>query len=106
MAHEDTRLDTASSWCAAAVYDSGTDAVLAEISENIGKGTCRESDGLYRASNDAIRNCWPSDRVAVSRRSRFFYRRADRGVGRTRFHCMIVRLSWHWARLMLRLKLR
>ncbi len=31
-------LDTASSWCAAAVYDSGTDTVLAEISENIGKG--------------------------------------------------------------------
>lgn len=31
-------LDTASSWCAAAVYDSGTNMVLAEISENIGKG--------------------------------------------------------------------
>lgn len=31
-------LDTASSWCAAAVYDSGTDMVLAEVSENIGKG--------------------------------------------------------------------
>lgn len=39
-------LDTASSWCAAAVYesgcdlghDSGTAAVLAEVSENIGKG--------------------------------------------------------------------
>jgi tRNA threonylcarbamoyladenosine biosynthesis protein TsaB len=31
-------LDTASSWCAAAIYDSGTDKVLAEASENIGKG--------------------------------------------------------------------
>jgi len=31
-------LDTASSWCAAAIFDSGADAVLAEISENIGKG--------------------------------------------------------------------
>ena len=31
-------LDTASSWCAAAVYDSGTDTVLAEVSEDIGKG--------------------------------------------------------------------
>lgn len=35
-------LDTASSWCAAAIYesgyDSGADGVLAEINENIGKG--------------------------------------------------------------------
>ncbi|MEJ5080313.1 MULTISPECIES: tRNA (adenosine(37)-N6)-threonylcarbamoyltransferase complex dimerization subunit type 1 TsaB [unclassified Ochrobactrum] len=31
-------LDTASSWCAAAIYDSGTDTVLAEVSEDIGKG--------------------------------------------------------------------
>lgn len=31
-------LDTASSWCAAAVYDSGSGAVLAEVSEDIGKG--------------------------------------------------------------------
>jgi len=31
-------LDTASSWCAAAIYDSGADKILAEASENIGKG--------------------------------------------------------------------
>ncbi len=60
-------LDTASSWCAAAVYDSGTDTVLAEISENIGKGHAEVlMDYIGQAMTQSGIAMAKLDRVAVN----------------------------------------
>ncbi|WP_079212519.1 tRNA (adenosine(37)-N6)-threonylcarbamoyltransferase complex dimerization subunit type 1 TsaB [Brucella pituitosa] len=60
-------LDTASSWCAAAVYDSGTDTVLAEISENIGKGHAEVlMDYIGQAMTQSGIAMAELDRVAVN----------------------------------------
>ncbi|WP_312468759.1 MULTISPECIES: tRNA (adenosine(37)-N6)-threonylcarbamoyltransferase complex dimerization subunit type 1 TsaB [Brucella] len=60
-------LDTASSWCAAAVYDSGTDTVLAEISENIGKGHAEVlMDYIEQAMTQSGIAMAKLDRVAVN----------------------------------------
>jgi len=60
-------LDTASSWCAAAVYDSGTDTVLAEISENIGKGHAEVlMDYIEQAMTQSGIAMAELDRVAVN----------------------------------------
>lgn len=60
-------LDTASSWCAAAVYDSGTDTVLAEISENIGKGHAEVLvDYIEQAMTQSGIAMAKLDRVAVN----------------------------------------
>jgi len=60
-------LDTASSWCAAAIYDSGTDTVLAEVSEDIGKG---HAEVLMDYIGRVITQCGIAmtdlDRVAVN----------------------------------------
>lgn len=60
-------LDTASSWCAAAVYDSGTDMVLAQISENIGKGHAEVlMDYIEQAMAQSAIVMTELDRVAVN----------------------------------------
>ncbi|MGO1162149.1 tRNA (adenosine(37)-N6)-threonylcarbamoyltransferase complex dimerization subunit type 1 TsaB [Brucella pseudogrignonensis] len=60
-------LDTASSWCAAAIYDSGTDRLLAEVSENIGKGHAEVlMDYIGRVTVDAGIAMADLDRVAVN----------------------------------------
>ncbi|QWK77639.1 tRNA (adenosine(37)-N6)-threonylcarbamoyltransferase complex dimerization subunit type 1 TsaB [Ochrobactrum sp. BTU1] len=60
-------LDTASSWCAAAVYDSGTNTVLAEISENIGKGHAEVlMDYIGQAMTQSGISMTELDRVAVN----------------------------------------
>ncbi|MCL7997322.1 tRNA (adenosine(37)-N6)-threonylcarbamoyltransferase complex dimerization subunit type 1 TsaB [Brucella sp. 21LCYQ03] len=60
-------LDTASSWCAAAIYDSGTDTVLAEVSENIGKGHAEVlMDYIGRVTAEAGIAMADFDRVAVN----------------------------------------
>lgn len=60
-------LDTAASWCAAAVYDSGSGAVLAEVSENIGKGHAEVlMDYVGRALAAAGTAIAEMDRVAVN----------------------------------------
>ena len=60
-------LDTASSWCAAAVYDSGTNTVLAEISENIGKGHAEVlMDYIEQAMTQSGIAMAELDRVAVN----------------------------------------
>lgn len=60
-------LDTASSWCAAAIYDSGTDTVLAEVSENIGKGHAEVlMDYIGRVTAEAGIAMTDLDRVAVN----------------------------------------
>ncbi|OYR10411.1 tRNA (adenosine(37)-N6)-threonylcarbamoyltransferase complex dimerization subunit type 1 TsaB [Brucella grignonensis] len=60
-------LDTASSWCAAAVYDSGTDTVLAEVSEDIGKGHAEVlMDYIERTMAQSRIAMSELDRVAVN----------------------------------------
>ncbi|MCX2695385.1 MULTISPECIES: tRNA (adenosine(37)-N6)-threonylcarbamoyltransferase complex dimerization subunit type 1 TsaB [Ochrobactrum] len=60
-------LDTASSWCAAAVYDSRTDRVLAKISENIGKGHAEVlMDYIGRVMEQSGIAMTELDRVAVN----------------------------------------
>ncbi|MEJ5086164.1 tRNA (adenosine(37)-N6)-threonylcarbamoyltransferase complex dimerization subunit type 1 TsaB [Brucella pseudogrignonensis] len=60
-------LDTASSWCAAAIYDSGTNTVLAEISENIGKGHAEVlMDYIGQAMTQSGIAMAELDRVAVN----------------------------------------
>lgn len=60
-------LDTASSWCAAAVYDSGTNMVLAEISKNIGKGHAEVlMDYIEQAITQSGIAMAKLDRVAVN----------------------------------------
>lgn len=60
-------LDTASSWCAAAVYDSGSGAVLAEVSEDIGKGHAEVlMDYIERVMTQAGIAMSELDRVAVN----------------------------------------
>ncbi|MBO1038333.1 tRNA (adenosine(37)-N6)-threonylcarbamoyltransferase complex dimerization subunit type 1 TsaB [Brucella pituitosa] len=60
-------LDTASSWCAAAVYDSGTDTVLAEVSEDIGKGHAEVlMDYIERIMRQSGITMSELDRVAVN----------------------------------------
>ena len=60
-------LDTASSWCAAAVYDSGTDTVLANVSENIGKGHAEVlMDYIGRVMTQSGITMAELDRVAVN----------------------------------------
>lgn len=60
-------LDTASSWCAAAIYDLRTDSVLAEVSENIGKGHAEVlMDYIERAMTQSGIAMADLDRVAVN----------------------------------------
>ncbi|MFK4820516.1 tRNA (adenosine(37)-N6)-threonylcarbamoyltransferase complex dimerization subunit type 1 TsaB [Ochrobactrum quorumnocens] len=60
-------LDTASSWCAAAVYDSGSGAVLAEVSEDIGKGHAEVlMDYIEQVMTQAGIAMSELDRVAVN----------------------------------------
>ncbi|WP_273726129.1 tRNA (adenosine(37)-N6)-threonylcarbamoyltransferase complex dimerization subunit type 1 TsaB [Brucella gallinifaecis] len=60
-------LDTASFWCAAAVYDSGNDTVLAEVSQNIGKGHAEFlMDYIEQAMTQSGITMADLDRVAVN----------------------------------------
>ncbi len=60
-------LDTASSWCAAAVYDTARDVALADISENIGKGHAEVlMEYVGRAVNEAKLSLRDMERVAVN----------------------------------------
>lgn len=60
-------LDTAASYCAAAVYDAGRDVVLAQVSENIGKGHAEVlMDYVSRALAEAGVTIKDIDRVAVN----------------------------------------
>ncbi|MBV2142150.1 tRNA (adenosine(37)-N6)-threonylcarbamoyltransferase complex dimerization subunit type 1 TsaB [Falsochrobactrum sp. TDYN1] len=60
-------LDTAASWCAAAIYDSERDLVLAQVSENIGKGHAEVlMDYVGRAMTEAATAMSQIDRVAVN----------------------------------------
>lgn len=60
-------LDTASSWCAAAIYDAQSDLVLAQVSENIGKGHAELlMDYIATALDEAGIAMNGIDRVAVN----------------------------------------
>lgn len=60
-------LDTAASWCSVAVYDSDGDVVLADVSENIGKGHAEVlMDYVERAVTEAKLSLREMDRVAVN----------------------------------------
>ncbi|URQ74771.1 MAG: tRNA (adenosine(37)-N6)-threonylcarbamoyltransferase complex dimerization subunit type 1 TsaB [Candidatus Ochrobactrum gambitense] len=60
-------LDTAASYCAAAVYDADGDVVLAQVSENIGKGHAEVlMDYVSRALAEAGVTIKDIDRVAVN----------------------------------------
>ncbi|WP_247997211.1 tRNA (adenosine(37)-N6)-threonylcarbamoyltransferase complex dimerization subunit type 1 TsaB [Brucella tritici] len=60
-------LDTAASWCSVAVYNSDGDIVLADVSENIGKGHAEVlMDYVERAAREAKLSLRDMDRVAVN----------------------------------------
>ena len=60
-------IDTAASWCAAAVYDSCRDAALAEASRNIGKGHAEVlMEYVGRALLEAGASIRDMDRIAVN----------------------------------------
>ena len=60
-------LDTAASWCSVAVYDSDGDLVLADVSENIGKGHAEVlMTYVERALTEAKLSLSDMDRVAVN----------------------------------------
>ncbi len=60
-------LDTAASWCAAAVYDTARNVVIADVSENIGKGHAEVlMEYVERAMNEAKLSLRDMDRVAVN----------------------------------------
>ncbi|WP_343313150.1 tRNA (adenosine(37)-N6)-threonylcarbamoyltransferase complex dimerization subunit type 1 TsaB [Brucella sp. BE17] len=60
-------LDTAASWCAAAVLDKEHDSVLGAVSENIGKGHAEVlMDHIGRALAQAALSIRDIDRVAVN----------------------------------------
>ncbi|KAB2656956.1 tRNA (adenosine(37)-N6)-threonylcarbamoyltransferase complex dimerization subunit type 1 TsaB [Brucella tritici] len=60
-------LDTAASWCSVAVYNSDGDIVLADVSENIGKGHAEVlMDYVERAVREAKLSLRDMDRVAVN----------------------------------------
>lgn len=60
-------LDTAASWCAAAVYNSDGDILLADVSENIGKGHAEVlMDYVERAVSKAKLSLRDMDRLAVN----------------------------------------
>lgn len=60
-------IDTAASYCAVAIYDSTRDAVLAQISENIGKGHAEVlMDYIERAVSKSAIAMADIDRVAVN----------------------------------------
>ena len=60
-------LDTAASWCSVAVYDSDGDVMLADMSENIGKGHAEVlMTYIERALTEAELSLRHMDRVAVN----------------------------------------
>lgn len=60
-------IDTAASYCAVAIYDATRDAVLAQISENIGKGHAEVlMDYIERAVSKSAIAMSDIDRVAVN----------------------------------------
>ncbi len=60
-------LDTAASWCSVAVYDSDGDLVLADVSENIGKGHAEVlMTYIERALTEAKLSLSDMDRVAIN----------------------------------------
>lgn len=60
-------LDTAASWCSVAAYDSDGDVVLADVSENIGKGHAEVlMTYVERALTEARLSLRDMDRVAVN----------------------------------------
>ena len=60
-------LDTAASWCSVAVYDSDGDVVLADVSDNIGKGHAEVlMTYIERALTEAKLALGDMDRVAVN----------------------------------------
>ncbi len=60
-------LDTAASWCSVAVYNSDGDVVLADVSENIGKGHAEVlMTYVERAVTEAKLSISDMDRVAVN----------------------------------------
>ncbi|MHC5231591.1 tRNA (adenosine(37)-N6)-threonylcarbamoyltransferase complex dimerization subunit type 1 TsaB [Brucella sp. LJL56] len=60
-------LDTAASWCSVAVYNFDGDVVLADVSENIGKGHAELLMGyVERAVTEAKLSLRDMDRVAVN----------------------------------------
>lgn len=60
-------LDTAASWCSVAVYHADGDVVLADVSENIGKGHAEVlMDYIERAVTEAKLSLRDMDRVAVN----------------------------------------
>lgn len=60
-------LDTAASWCSVAVYNADGDVVLADVSENIGKGHAEVlMDYIERAVTEAKLSLRDMDRVAVN----------------------------------------
>ncbi len=60
-------LDTAASWCSVAVYDSDGDLVLADVSENIGKGHAEVlMTYVERALTEAKLSLRDMDRMAVN----------------------------------------